>query len=279
MPSNLSSKPNRERSTLVLIPLLLFQLALLSVQIQNPSGMAPVKTLVLAIQAPIVSITSDIAQGFRDVWSNYIWLVGARSENETLHEQVHLLSRQNRAYEEIRQENIRLRSLLAMNDVVGYSSIGARVIARTPGFLSNVLYINRGSTDGVRLDSPVISGDGIIGRVVLVLGNQSQVQLITNSDASVGAMMKGTRTLGVLQGSGDSLMDLNYISNTEQIQVGDIVLSSGLDTIFPKGFIIGKVVDSRKSNGVFYNIKVEPAVDLYHIEEVSVLLMETVAVP
>ena len=153
-------------------------------------------------------------------------------------------------------------------------SVGARVVARTPGFLSNVLYINRGSEDGVRIDSPVLSGDGIIGRTVLVAGNQSQVQLITNPDASIGGMMERTRTPGVLSGSGESLLDLNYISNAEQIDVGDIVLSSGLDGIFPKGYLIGKVVDSRKSDGIFYYIKVEPAVDLYRIEEVSVLLID-----
>ena len=259
---------------MVIIPLLVFQLALLSFQIQNPDGIKPIKMVALAVQAPVVHVSSIITDGVGNLWSNYIWLVGARAENERLRETIRELKRSNSNYGQIEQENARLRELLSMKDSIPYRTVGARVIARTPGFLSNVLLINRGAKDGVRIDSPVISGAGIIGRTVLVLGNQSQVQLITNPDASIGVMVESTRTLGVLSGSGDSLLDLNYISNTEQINPGDVVLSSGFDTIFPKGFTIGKVVDCRKGEGAFYEIKVEPEVDLYHIEEVSVILME-----
>jgi rod shape-determining protein MreC len=273
VPSNLSLK-NRERAIVVIIPLLVFQLALLSFQIQNPTGTTPIKKVALSLQAPIVHLSSIITEGIGNLWNNYVWLIGARAENEQLRASVQQLTRLNNSYEQIRQENSRLRRLLSMNDDVSYRTIGARVIARTPGFLSNVLYINRGSKDGVQVDAPVISGDGIIGRTVLVAGNQSQVQLITNPDASIGVMMENSRTLGVLSGSGDSLLDLNYISNTEQIKTGDGVLSSGFDTIFPKGFKIGNVVDCREGEGVFYEIQVEPAVDLYHIEEVSIILMD-----
>jgi len=273
VPSNLSSKPNRDRSATVVIPLLLLQLALLSFQIQNPSGMTPIRTMVLAVQAPIVGVTSGISSGLRGAWARYVWLVGARRENEQLRESVRRLAQLNRSYEEIRQENNRLRRLLSVRGVAEFRSVGARVIARTPGFLSNVIYIDCGYADGVRIDCPVVSGDGIIGRIVLVSGNQSQVQLITNPDASTGVLIEETRTPGVLRGTGDRLMDLHYISNEERVRVDDVILSSGLDAVFPKGYLIGKVVDSRKSEGVFYHIKVEPTVDLYHIEEVSVLLM------
>ncbi|MBN2243427.1 MAG: rod shape-determining protein MreC [Acidobacteria bacterium] len=272
MPSNLSSRKNRERAAAVFIPLLFFQLALLSFQIQNPAGVTPIKMLVLAIQAPIVNVSSALSNNIGTLWSRYVWLVGARAENEQLREAVRQLTRLNLSYEQVRLENIRLNRLLAMKEGIPYATVGARVIARTPGFLSNVLYINRGSRDGVEIDAPVICADGIIGRTVLVAPDQSQVQLITNPDASIGVMMENTRTLGVLSGSGSSLLDLKYVSNTEQIHPGDVVLSSGFDTIFPKGFKVGEVVDCRKGEGVFYQIRVEPAVDFYHIEEVSVIL-------
>ncbi|MEJ2245142.1 MAG: rod shape-determining protein MreC, partial [Acidobacteriota bacterium] len=98
--------------------------------------------------------------------------------------------------------------------------------------------------------------------------------LITNLDASIGAMLEHDRTPGVLSGTDHSLLDLKYISNTKEIQVGDRVLSSGLDGIFPKEFYLGTIVECEKSEDGFYKIKVKPAVDLYHIEEVSVLLVE-----
>jgi rod shape-determining protein MreC len=234
--------------------------------------MTPIKTLVLSIQGPAVNAVSGAVGGVRNFWTKYLWLIGAREENENLEASVRRLTILNKSYEEIRQENIRLRHLLSLSGRLEYDSIGARVIARTPGFLANVLYIDRGAKDGIQIDSPVLSGSGLIGRTVSVALGQSQVQLITNPDASVGVMLETTRTPGVLRGTGAHLMDLNYINSTEPIQAGESVLTSGLDGIFPKGFLIGKVADFSGGDGIFYNISVEPLADFHHIEEVSVLL-------
>jgi rod shape-determining protein MreC len=270
----MSSKVNKERAVVIMIPLLLFQLALLSLQIQGPSGTLLFKTWALAVQAPIVAVSSGITRSVRNVWLGYIWMVGARSENRQLHETVRRLSLLSSGYEQTRQENIRLRRLVSMEESLGYRSIGARVVARAPSFLANVIYIDRGTEDGVRADAPVLSGDGIVGRTVAVSGHQSQVQLITNEDASVGAMLERSRTPGVIRGTGEALLDLNYISNTEQVAAGDLILTSGLDGIFPKGLPIGKVAALQKGKDVFRSIKVEPGMDLIHVEEVLVLLGE-----
>jgi rod shape-determining protein MreC len=272
--SELSAKPSKERAVLVTIPLLLLQLIILSLQIEGASGTLLFKTWTLTAQAPILAASSAITGGIRHVWTGYVWTVGARAENEKLRESVRRLSLLNRSNEQARQENIRLRQLVSLNQGLPYRTLGARVIARTPSFLANVIYIDRGVKDGVKIDAPVLSGDGIVGRIVLASGHQSQVQLITNPDASVGVMLEQARTPGVLRGSGDIPMDLSYINNTEQVSVGDIVLSSGLDGIFPKGLVVGKVVDSQKGKGVFRSVKVEPRVDLIRLEEVSVLLLE-----
>ncbi len=272
MSSDLSSKVNKERAVVVLIPLLVLQLALLSLQIENPSGILFFKSWTLAAQAPFISVSSGFAGGVQRIWRNYFWTVGARAENEQLKETVRRLSLLNNSYQEIQNENIRLRRLLALNDANSFKTIGARVVARTPSFLSNIIYINRGSSDGVFHDSPVLSGDGIVGRTILVTKHQSQVQLISNPDASMGVVIERTRTPGVLKGSGDIMLNLDYIGNSEEVNVGDIVLSSGLDGIYPKGLPIGKVVDSQKGKGVFRKIRVAPGADLIRLEEVSVLL-------
>jgi rod shape-determining protein MreC len=275
--SDLGSRTNKERALIVMIPLLVLQLALLSLQIEHPSGVLLFKTWTMAVQAPVMAVSSGIAGGIRHLWRSYFWMVGARAENEQLKDTVRRLSLQNNSYEQIKEENLRLRRLLSVNQAISLKTIGARVVARTPSFLSNVIYIDRGSADGVRMDAPVLSGDGIIGRTVLVSRRQSQVQLITNPDASIGVIIERTRTPGVLRGAGDFLLDLNYIGNAEQVNVGDIVLSSGLDGIFPNGIALGKVVDSRKGKGVFRTIKVEPAMDLIRLEEVSVLIPDPAA--
>ncbi len=263
---------HRERAVAVALPLLLLQLVLLSLQIEGPSGTLLFKTWMLAAQAPAVAVASGITHTVRDVWRGYIWMVGVRAENERLREALRRLSLLNDSYEQVRLENLRLRRLVAVKDEVPYQSLGARVIARTPGFLSNVIYINRGSADGVYAGAPVLAGEGIVGRTTLIARHQSQVQLITNPDASVGVMLDTSRVPGVLKGKGDPVLDLDYIHNTDPVAVGELVLSSGLDGIFPKGLRVGKVVQSSKGNGGFHTIKVEPLADLVRLEEVMVLL-------
>jgi rod shape-determining protein MreC len=270
--SELPSTVNKERAIAVLIPLLLLNLALLSIQIEGPSGTLLLKTWTLAVQAPLMAVSSGATNGVRHVWRNYLWTVGARAENEQLRQSVHDLLRLKNSYEQSLQENARLHRLLSLNETVSYKSIGAHVIARTPSYLSNLVYINRGSEDGVRADAAVISGDGIIGRVVLVTKHQAQVQLITNPDASIGAVLEKTRTPGVLRGTGNFTLEMDYVANTDPVEDGEMVLSSGLDRIYPKGIPIGKVVDSHKGKGVFRSIKVEPRMDMIRLEEVSVLL-------
>jgi len=263
---------NKERTVWVLIPLLFLHLILLSFQIESSSGAMLFKTWIMAIQSPILNACNTVTGGIGNVWKNYVWLTGARKENEQLRRTVDQLRIQNHDYEQTRQENVRLRNLIALNERLSLRKIGARVTARAPDFLSNVLYIDRGVRDGVRIDAPVFSKDGIIGRVILVSDRQSQVQLLTNPDAAIGAMLEHSRTPGVLSGTGDSFLVMNYISNTQPVEVDEIVISSGLDGIFPQGIVIGKVVASEKGNGVFREIKVQPVMDMIHIDEVAVLL-------
>ena len=259
MSSELNAKPNKERALLVTIPLLILHLALLSLQIENPSGTLVFKSWVLAAQAPVLALSTSVTNGIRQLWTGYVWLVGARRENRELQQTVQRLSMLNRSYEQVRQENARLRRLLALNESIAYDTIGARVIARTPGFLANVIYIDRGSRDGVQPDAPVLCGDGIVGRTVLVFRNQSQVQLITNPDASVGVMLERTRTPGVLRGSGQPLLDLVYVSNTEDVVEGDVVLSSDWTECSPRDLFSGRLLSHVRVIRCFGKSKCSPA--------------------
>jgi rod shape-determining protein MreC len=274
VPSDLSSVGSKERVGWIVLPLLFFQLALLSFQIENPSGTILFKAWTLKVQAPIMAACSATTRSLHNAWFGYIWLIGARKENEQLRLRVDKLTMLNRSYEQSLHENARLKRLTSMSANLSYGTIGARVIARTPNFLANIVYVDRGSNDGIAVDSPVLSSSGIIGRVLLVSEHQSQVQLITNADASMGGMLDQSRTPGVLKGTGDFYLELNYIGNAQAVVPGEVVVSSGLDKIFPKGVAIGTVVESRKGKNVFREIKVKPIVDLLHLEEVLILTNE-----
>jgi len=265
-----------ERIAWVFAPLLILHLVLLSLQIEDSSGTILLKTWALRIQSPVLAVSDSVFGGIGQIWNDYVWLVGARDENRQLKERVSRLSILNMSYEEALLENERLRNLIAMSELISndadFSMVGARVSARTPEFLANILYVDRGSKHGVVANAPVISGSGIVGRVILVTEFYSQVQLITNPDASIGAMLSESRTPGILAGTGDELLTMNYISNILPVKVGEVVFSSGLDDIFPKGIEIGKVVVSERGNDIFREIKVEPTIDLIRLEEVMILL-------
>jgi rod shape-determining protein MreC len=230
------------------------------------------KKWALATGTPIMNGAASVSRGFSSVWNDYLWLHGARAENVRLQEDVRQLALLNSSLEQARDENSRLQRLLGFSAVVPYQTLGARVVGRAPNFLSNTLYLDRGLGDGIRADQPVISAAGVIGRTILVTQNSCQVQLLTNGDASVGAIVERTRAPGVVGGTENPLLDLNYISNTEEVNVGDVILTSGLDGIYPKGLPIGKVVDSQKGKTGFRTIRVEPSADMIRIEEVLILL-------
>ena len=256
----------------VVAALLLLHLTLISVQVEDPSGTLLLKRWILTVGAPILSGTASLSRGASSLWHDYVWLRGAREENERLQETVHRISLLNSSLEQMREENVRLQKLLGFEEIVPYQTVGARVVGRAPNFLAGTLYLDRGSRDGVRSDLPVVSAFGIVGRTVLVTPHGCQVQLLTNADASTGVMVERTRSPGVARGTENLLLDLNYINNTEEVNAGDVVVTSGLDGIYPKGLPVGRVTDSEKGKTGFRSIRVEPSADLLRIEEVLILL-------
>ncbi len=256
----------------IVIALLVLHLTLISIQVQDPSGTLLFKRWVLIVSTPILNGSSYLAHGVSGFWNGYVWLHGARAENERLKEDVRQLALLNHDLEQAREENVRLRQLLAINSALPYQTLGARVIARAPSYLSNTVYLDRGTADGIRVDQPVISDTGVIGRTVLVARNSCQVQLLTNADASIGVLVERTAVPGVVRGTENSLLSLNYISNTDEVNADDTLITSGLDGIYPKGLPVGKVVNSQKGKTGFREIRVQPNADMIRIEDVLILL-------
>lgn len=264
-------KTREGRMVYVLIPLLLLHLALISLQIEDPAGTILLKKAVFLVSAPFFNLSAGFSRGTRYLWQNYVWLRNVRQENAQLKDAVQQLSLREKALVQAQEENARLQRLLALTPTLPVQGLAAHVVGRAPSYLSNVLYVDRGSSSGVRVDSPVLTGDGVIGRVILTSPHNSQVQLITNPDASIGVLVERTRSPGVLKGSGNPVLSLNYIGNAEQIEAGDPVVSSGLDGIYPKGLPVGRVTESYKGKSVFRVIQVAPHADLLRIEEVLIL--------
>jgi rod shape-determining protein MreC len=256
----------------VVVALLLMHLTLISVQVEDPAGTLLFKKWVMMASAPALTGASRVTHGIDRLWAGYVWLVGTHAENERLKESVRQLALANSSLAQAEEENLRLRRLLGFRDGAEFRTLGARVVGRIPHYLSNILYLDRGSSDGVSGSLPVVTHAGVIGRTLLVTPSSAQVQLLTNADASIGVLIERTRVPGVVRGTENLLLELNYVANTEDVVEGDVLLTSGLDGIYPKGLPVGKIVRSEKGKSGFRTIRVEPVADMVRIEEVLILL-------
>lgn len=205
-------------------------------------------------------------------WSGYVGLRNARTENQRLHSELDQTRMQNRQLETEAGEAQRLERLLSLRDAHPETAmLAAQVIGASADPTSHTLFINRGERDHVRRNLAVVTPDGIVGKVVEVLSDTSQVLLINDKESGVGAVFEQSRTKGIVKGTGDSDPHMDYVSNDEKVQPGDMILTSGEDRIFPKGLLIGTVGDAAPGNP-FQTIRVKPAVRLDRLEDVIVLL-------
>jgi rod shape-determining protein MreC len=205
-------------------------------------------------------------------WNEYVNLREVRNENEALREKVSELMLLNQRQEATASEARRLQMILDLKTRTAGKNCAASVIARSPTFLSFTILLDRGSNQGVRKDNPVITTDGVVGRVVDTHASTCEVQVLVDSDAAAGAIISRTRIQGVLNGRGGLLLKLNYLLNQEDVQVGDLVVTSGLDNVYPKDLPLGRVVRVSPGESVFKEIEVFPLVNFNKLEEVLILL-------
>lgn len=203
-------------------------------------------------------------------WSSYIALQGVEEENEKMKERITLLGQRHAQFEEALSENTSLRSLLELKKVVPARSSGASVIAYDPSPWENVVLIDKGSEQNIESGSPVFVEGGLVGQVVSVGYGASRVRLITDRNARHDVLIQGSRTRGVIQGDGQGT-SLLYIQKEEEVKIGDVIVTSGLDGMFPKGVLVGTVTDVLLEKGaIFQSIQVSPSVDVEKLEFVLV---------
>jgi rod shape-determining protein MreC len=208
----------------------------------------------------------------RGTWDAYVALVHTHRENQELLAEIDRLKIRNAQLEGQTEEAQRLRTLIGFRDIHSdVPVLAARVIASSADSSSRILYINRGERDGIRRNMGVMTPDGVVGRILEVFAGTSEVLLVTDKDSGVGALLAVSRIQSPVSGTGESLLMMKYISNDENVAVGQEVLTSGEDRIFPKDLPVGTVVEVKP--GVqFKQIRVAPAAHLDRLEEVLVLL-------
>jgi len=232
------------------------------------------------VQSPMTTITSSVTGFFQ----SFVNLRSAQTENDDLKRQVQELQVQVQQKEELAKENESLKALLQLKNESKISVLPAQIIGRDPSLWFDSAIINRGSLDGVKLNMPIVNNGGLIGRVIAVSPITAQINLVTKEKSALGGVIGALGTsnaLGVVSANGKrEVLEMGYIPGTIEVQVGEMVYTTGQDGIYPSGLKIGEVVEVRPGSAtVPQQIFIKPSAKLYAMEEVAVLLYEPPAKP
>ena len=265
----------RQRSGYLFLTLILGHVILISTQVSMASGTRVLEAVTFGVFSEIQRTISSMFGGVKHVWEGYVELWGVRVENHALQQRVEVLEVQLQEQRALAQRTRSLQAVLDLRNEAAVPTMSARVIAAdaTPWF--RTLTIDRGSRDGLRRDLAVIAAAGVVGRVVGQPGARAaKIQLLIDRNAAAGAMIERTRARGVVMGSDESSLQMEYVSNLEDVQVGEVVVTSGIDGIYPIGFVIGHVEVAERGPGLYKTIRVVPVVDFTGLEHVLVVMAE-----
>lgn len=260
-----------KKKSFVLIVFILFIFALLTYQgVKKENNLVPRLSLhpVLILEQGI----SFIVKKAEDIFYTYIVIVGKEEENRLLSEQIKKFAPERNQYIEAKLENERLRKLLDLKSRRADYVTSAEVFARDPTNWFQSLWINKGETEGISKDMIAISPLGVVGKVQRALEKRSNILLITNINSIVSVRIQSSRVEGILEGKGNNRCSLEYVPQDVPVAEGEIVITSGLDGIYPEGLQVGYVTNVMKKAGeIFSVIEVAMMQDLNSIEEVIIL--------
>ncbi len=260
-----------QRPVLVLAGAVVLHIILISAQVNTRTGIPLLQVATFGFFAEIQRATMTTVSRVRNLWTGYVDLRSAQTENESLKRELQRLQIRLQEEHALAQRTESLRQLLELRQRSRLETVAAEIIASGPSDEFRTITIDKGSTDGLKRDMAVISPNGVIGRVNLPSGRASQVQLLIDRNAAAGALIERTRAQGIVAGQGGDTLLMEYVPSSADVKPGDLVVTSGIDAIYPKGFVIGTVQSVERGPGIFHKITIRPAVDFSRLEEVLVV--------
>ncbi len=264
--------PSRHKSVVLLAGVIILQVVLLAVQIKRDSQGRLLRVWTVGAVSPFQRAGAKGIGNIRDTWSHYFALQNTSRDNEQLRRQNDELKMQVNQLQSKAAEADRLSALLNFRQ--GQRSVpmlAARVIGTSADTASQTVYLDRGERDGIRRNMGVITPDGVVGKVIESYRDTAQVLLLTDKDSGVGAMLADSRIQSPVGGTGEPLLSMKYIPTDDTVNMGEHVVTSGMDRIFPRDLPVG-VVTEIKTGRPFQHVRVRPAANLQRLEEVIVLL-------
>jgi rod shape-determining protein MreC len=270
----------RSRSGYLFLAVAVGHIVLISAQVNARSGVPLLQAVVFGAFAEVQRATTGCVRAVRGVWDGYVGLQNVHWQNEALKRENAYLKVKLQQTRALALESQNLRQVLDLRDRAQLPTRAAEIIGTSATADFRTLTIDRGTSDGVRADLAVIAPAGAVGRVVLPSRHAAKVQLLVDRNAAVAVRVERTGAQGIALGTGDPLLRLEYVSTTAEIAVGDLVVTSGIDGVYPPGFAVGHIEALDRSGGTFRVIRVRPTVNFSDLEEVLVVLASSApAVP
>jgi rod shape-determining protein MreC len=262
----------RQRAGYLFLVVAVGHIILISAQVNSRTGVPLLEAVVFGVVAQVQRVAGGTIGGIQSVWTRYIALQHAGRDNVELRRQVAELEVKLQQ-ERTRSEQVaRLRALVELRDRSGLSMTAAEVIAGSATPDLRTVTINKGTRDGVHRDTAVLVPEGVVGRVITGTWHAAKVQLLIDRSAAAAVLIARSRSQGMIVGTGEDWLRMDYVSSTADVQRGDIVLTSGIDGIYPKGFVIGRVESVEHAGGMYKTIRVKPAVDFGAVEQVLLVM-------
>jgi rod shape-determining protein MreC len=265
----------RRRTGLLFLAVAMGQIVLISAQVQSKAGVPVLESVTFGVFSRVQGAVASVIHGVRNLWGNYAALRGVRGENEVLRRQVADLEVRLQEQRALAVRSVQLQELMDLRTSTQLPLLAAEVIAGNPNPGMRTITINRGASDGVAADMAVVAPKGIVGRIVgQPASHASIVQLLIDRNAAAGAIVERSHAGGMVVGvEQDPPLGMDLVSNLADIKGGDIVVASGVDGIYPRGFVIGQVQTAERGSGLYYSVTVRPAVDFSSLQEVLVVLI------
>jgi rod shape-determining protein MreC len=262
----------RQRTGWLFMAVIVGHILLISAQVNTQRGVPMLEEVTFGTFAEIQRAATSTFATVRDNWTNYVALQDVRAENAKLKDEIAALQvglQQERA---LAQQSRTLQGILDLKSAVQLKTTAASVIAGGASPEFRTMTIDKGTGDGLASDMAVLAPAGVVGRIVMPASRAAKVQLLIDRDAAAGAIIERSRAQGVVVGTGTDRFRLDHVPGAADIQVGDRVVTSGIEGIYPKGFLIGQIESLDRKSGEFSDVVVRPAVQFSELETVLVVL-------
>lgn len=261
----------RQHSGYLFVAALIGHVVLISAQVSSRAGVPILETITFGTVAELQRGAAAVGSGIGRVWDGYLGLRGVEAENERLRQQLAEAALELQAHRARADRTRGLEALLVLRDRVALGTVAADVIAVGAAPEFRTLTLDKGTDHGLARDMAVVAPSGVVGRIVTASARAAKVQLLVDRNAAAGALVVRSRAQGLVLGIGEDRLRLEYVSELSDVQIGDEIVTSGIDGIYPKGFVIGAVEAIERTGVAYREIIVRPAVDFRRLEEVLVV--------